>query len=373
MSLAKAEVEITPSTLVNPRPVIAAVSDFFRRNRLSTILDQTNPLSEIDNLRRLSVMGPGGVTRERASFSMRDINSSQYSRICPIRSPEGPNIGLVNYMALYARVNEHGFLEAPYRKVKKSKNGKAQVTDEIIYLTADDEEDFYITHAQTSTDKNGFILDERVAVRFRGEFTTAPANMVNFIDVVPRQVTGPSASLIPFLAHDEANRALMGTHMQCQAVPLIKPSAPIVGTGMEATVAENMGRIVKAPQDGKIIFVDAKKVILKTVSKQAADGKQTNEITVPIAKSTRSPKSNCHSQRPKVVAGQKVKKGDVLVDGASTDSGELALGQNLLIAYMSFDGLGYEDAIVISDRLFKEDLLTSIHIEEYETTVVATK
>ena len=373
MSLTPADEMPLPVSLINARPIISAINEFFRSSQLSTILDQTNALSEIDNLRRLTVMGTGGIARERAAFSIRDINHSQYSRICPIRSPEGPNIGLVTYMALYCRVNEHGFLEAPYRKVIKNKNGKVQVTNEIVYLTADDEEDFYITHAQTPIDKNGFILEDRVAVRCRGEFTTAPANMVDFIDVVPRQVTGTSASLIPFLAHDEANRALMGTHMQCQAVPLIKPSAPIVGTGMEATVAENMGRIVMAPQDGRITYIDSKKVILKTSAKVAVDGKQTNEITIPIAKFTRSPQSTCHSQRPKVVVGQKVKKGDVLVDGASTDDGELALGQNLLIAYMSFDGLGYEDAIVISDRLFKEDLLTSIHIEEYETTVVETK
>ena len=366
MSLASVEEEIpSPASLINARPIISAINEFFRSSQLSTILDQTNPLSELDNLRRLTVMGTGGIARERAAFSIRDINHSQYSRICPIRSPEGPNIGLVTYMALYCQVNDYGFLEAPYRKIIKDKNGKAKITNEIVYLTADDEEDYYITHAQINVDAKGYITDERVPVRFHGEFTTAPQNMVNFIDVVPRQVVGTSASLIPFLAHDETNRALMGTHMQCQAVPLIKPASPVIGTGMEKIVAENMGRAIMAPQDGEVRYVDSKKVILKTKGK--------DEITFPVQKFNRSPQSTCYSQRARVVFGQKVKKGDVLIDGSATDEGELALGQNLTIAYMSFDGLGYEDAIVISDRLVKEDILTSIHIEEYETTVVETK
>ena len=366
MSLAPIE-ETTPSpaSLINARPVISAINEFFRSSQLSTILDQTNPLSELDNLRRLTVMGTGGIARERAAFSIRDINHSQYSRICPIRSPEGPNIGLVTYMALYCQVNEHGFLEAPYRKIVQEKNGKAKVTNEIVYLTADDEEDYYITHAQVNVDNRGYIQDDRVPVRYRGEFTTAPRNMVNYLDVVPRQVVGTSASLIPFLAHDEANRALMGTHMQCQAVPLIKPESPNVGTGMEEIVGINMGRVIKSPQDGQIDYVDSKKIVLKV------KGKDT--FTIPIQKFTRSPQSTCYSQRPKITIGQKVKKGDILLDGSATDRGELSLGQNLMIAYMSFDGLGYEDAIVISSRLVKDDALTSIHIEEYETVVVETK
>ena len=373
MSLTKTDELITPSSLVNARPVIATISEFFRRNRLSTILDQTNPLSEIDNLRRLSVMGTGGVTRERASFSMRDINASQYSRICPVRSPEGPNIGLVTYMALYARVNEFGFLEAPYRKVVKVTKGKTtkmQVTDEVVYLSADEEEDHYVTDAAVALDDKGFIQSQWVPVRYQGEFLESEVEQVEYIDVVPRQVLGSSASLIPFISHDEANRALMGTHMQCQAVPLIKPKAPIIGTGMEEIVGFNMGRVVKAPQDGEIVYVDSKKVILKTKPQGVA---KSGEITFPINKFSRSPQSTCYSQRPRVVMRQKVKKGDVLIDGSATDESELALGQNLTIAYMSFDGLGYEDAIVISDRLSKEDILTSIHIEEYETTVVETK
>lgn len=354
----------SPAALINARPIISAINEFFRSSQLSTILDQTNPLSELDNLRRLTVMGTGGIARERAAFSIRDINHSQYSRICPIRSPEGPNIGLVTYMALFCRVNDYGFLEAPYRKVVQEKNGKAKVTNEIVYLAADDEEEYFITHAQIEIDGRGFIVEDRVPVRYKGEFTTANQNVVNFIDVVPRQVVGTSASLIPFLANDETNRALMGTHMQCQAVPLIKPQAPIVGTGMEEVVGVNMGRAIKADADGEVIYADSKKIIVKT-----KDG----ETTYNLQKFARSPQSTCYSQRPKVSIGEKVKNGDIIIDGSATDDGELSLGQNLTIAYMSFDGLGYEDAIVISDRLSKEDILTSIHIEEHETSVVETK
>ncbi|OGD87261.1 DNA-directed RNA polymerase subunit beta [Candidatus Curtissbacteria bacterium RIFCSPHIGHO2_02_FULL_40_17] len=369
MSLTPTDTVPAPASLINARPIISAINEFFRSSQLSTILDQTNSLSELDNLRRLTVMGTGGIARERAAFSIRDINHSQYSRICPIRSPEGPNIGLVTYLALYCKVNEYGFLEAPYRKVIQDKNDKAKVSDEIVYLAADDEENYYITHAQIPVDDKGYILDEVVPVRYIGEFTTAHKSMVNFIDVVPRQVVGTSASLIPFLAHDEANRALMGTHMQCQAVPLLTPEEPIVGTGMEEVVGNNLKDVTRAQTEGKVIYVDSKKIIIKTKTKDGS----AHELTIPINKFTRSPQSTCHSQRPKVLTGQAVKKGDILVDGSSTDDGELALGRNLLIAYMSFDGLGYEDAIVISDRLFKEDVLTSIHIEEYDTSVVETK
>ena len=364
MSLTPIDTVPSPASLINARPIISAINEFFRSSQLSTILDQTNSLSELDNLRRLTVMGTGGIARERAAFSIRDINHSQYSRICPIRSPEGPNIGLVTYLSLFAKVNDYGFLEAPYRKVVKEKGGKAKVTDEVVYLTADDEEDYYITHAQVEVDKNGYFAEDRLPVRYKGEFTTAPQSSIDFVDVVPRQLVGTSASLIPFLAHDEANRALMGTHMQCQAVPLVNPESPIVGTGMEGVVGDNMGRSVRTDKEGVVIYSDARKIIIKT---------SEGEKTVPIQKFIRSPQSTCHSQRPTVYAGQKLKKGDIIIDGAATDDGELSLGRNLLIAYMSFDGLGYEDAIVISDRLFKEDLLTSIHIEEYETTVVETK
>lgn len=383
MSLTKTDEALSPGALVNARPLIATISEFFRRNRLSTILDQTNPLSEIDNLRRLSVMGSGGVTRERASFSMRDINASQYSRIDPVRSPEGPNIGLVTYLSLYARVNDFGFLEAPYQKVVEE-NGKMKIVDEIVYLSADDEEDYRITHRSIEIDDNNYIAQEWVPIRFMNKFIEGPATDVQYIDVVPRQVIGTSASLIPFIAHDEANRALMGTHMQCQAVPLVRPQAPIVGTGMEGSVASAMNRTVLAQNPGVVEYVDATRVVVKLDKTTADKLKKQNYMSdvsfiegqtevYPVNKFIRTSQSTCYSQNPIVKVGQKVQNGTVLIDGPSADHGELALGANLVIAYTSFDGLGYEDAIVISDRLVKEDILTSIQINEYKAKIMDTK
>ena len=384
MSLTKTDEPLTPAALVNARPLISTIAEFFRRNRLSTILDQTNPLSEIDNLRRLSVMGTGGVTKERASFSMRDINASQYSRIDPVRSPEGPNIGLVTYFALYTRINKYGFLEAPYHPVKKV-GKKMKVLDEIVYLAADEEEDYKITHAGVNIDNKGYITDDWVAMRYQNQFIEGPVEEVDYIDVVPRQVVGTSASLIPFIAHDEANRALMGTHMQCQAVPLVKPQAPIVGTGMEEAVASAMGRTVRARHDGQVVYVDGTRVEIKLsaaelkkakaetiVEKESYRIEGDREIYL-VTKFARTSQSTSYSQRPVVKLGQKVKKGQVIIDGPSAENGELALGANLLIAYASFDGLGYEDAIVISDRLVKEDILTSVQISEYKAKVMDTK
>lgn len=368
MSLLQADVPITVANLINARPIMASINEFFRTSQLSTILDQTNPLSEIDNLNRLTVMGTGGISRERAAFSIRDINSSQYSKIDPIRSPEGPNIGLVTYMALYSRVNKYGFLEAPYKKVVNQKVGKKQkamITDEIVYMSADEEREHYITHAGVSISENGEILDERVAARHKGDFTEVDSHVINYIDVVPRQVVGTSASLIPFIAHDEANRALMGTHMQCQAVPLVNPQSPTVGTGMEGAIASVMGRVVNAPFAGKVTFVDSQKLVLESSKGEKA--------TFAIETFERTSQATCYTQRPLVNEGQSVKKGDILIDGPSAENGELALGRNLLIAYASLDGLGYEDAIVISDKLVKENVLSSIHIEKYEATVVETK
>ncbi|MBI3984440.1 MAG: DNA-directed RNA polymerase subunit beta [Candidatus Levybacteria bacterium] len=364
MSLIQADQPISIAGLINARPIMASINEFFRTSQLSTILDQTNPLSEIDNLNRLTVMGTGGISRERAAFSIRDINASQYSRICPIRSPEGPNIGLVTYLALYAKVNKFGFLEAPYRKVTHEK-GAAKATNEIVYMDADDEKNHYITHLGV-VGENAKITDERIPARYKGEFIETDRANIEFVDIVPRQVVGSAASLIPFVSHDEANRALMGTHMQCQAVPLLKPQSPIIGTGMEKTVSEMMGRVIYAPFDGKIEYADADKVMLK--------GKGSKEeVTYFVNSFQRTSQATAYTQKTVVNTGDRVKKGDLLIDGPSSENGELALGQNLLIAYMAFDGLGYEDGIVISDRLVKEDALSSIHIEKYEAAVVETK
>ena len=377
MSLISPDDRPVPANLINARPLIASLNEFFRSNQLSTILDDTNPLSEVDNLRRVSVLGTGGINRERASFSIRDVNASQYGRIDPVRSPEGPNIGLVTYLALYARVNEFGFLETPYKKVV---NGK--VSEEIVYLTADDEENYYITHSGVNVDKNGKITDLRVPLRHQAKFIEGTAEMVNFIDITPRQVIGASASLIPFLANDEGNRALMGSNMQCQSVPLVAPEAPIVGTGMEELIAEGMGRVLRAFHPGVVEYADADKVIVK-LDKKADIADITNEDVelidggkkevYNITKFRRTAHSTCYNQKVVVVAGQKVNVGDLLVDGPSSDMGELGLGRNLRIAYTNFGGYGFEDAILISDRLVREDLLTSIHIEEYDAEVVDTK
>ena len=383
MSLISPDDGPLPANLINARPLIASMNEFFRSNQLSTILDDTNPLSEIDNLRRVSVLGPGGINRDRASFSIRDIGSSQYGKIDPVRSPEGPNIGLVTYLALYARVNEYGFIETPYRKIEKIKKGNKtliKITDEIVYLTADDEEEYYITHSRINIDAKGFIRDERVPLRYKGSFVEGSAELVDFVDVTPRQVVGTSASLIPFLSHDEGNRALMGSNMQCQAVPLVNPESPIVGTGMEGEIAQAMGRVIRARHAGKIEYVDGERIEIKLDKK--TDDKSYEDIEVAdsgkkeiyyLTKFRRTAHSTCYNQRVIANPGDKVKVGDLLADGPAADFSELALGRNLVVAYTSYGGFGFEDAILISDRLIREDLLTSIHIEEYEADVVDTK
>jgi len=380
------EDEVNLSSLINSRPVIAVINQFFRTNRLSTILDRTNPLSELDNLRRLSVMGPGGLTRERAPFSIRDVSSSQYGRICPVRSPEGQNIGLVTYLALFARVNEYGFLETPYKKVKKVKRGKkvrVKVTDEIVYLSADDEENYYITSGDVAVDKNGYFLDNLVPARYHGEFIEVLASQVQLVDVCPQQVVGAAASLIPFLDHDEPSRALMGSHMACQAVPLVKCEAPIVGTGMEKVIPEAMEQVVRAYHSGKVVYVDGERVEVKLdkPSEVKKDKFLNEKVKVEKGKEIysvqkfvrTSPYGTCYSQKPVVSVGDRVRKGSLLIDGPACDQGELALGKNLLIAYCSYEGLGFEDAIVISDRLLHEDTFTSITINEYRVEVADTK
>jgi DNA-directed RNA polymerase subunit beta len=333
-------------------------------------------------------MGPGGITRERASFSMRDIHSSQYSRICPVRSPEGPNIGLVTYLALYTRINDYGFLESPYLKVEKvTKGGKTKMVigKEIIYLAADDEEDAYITHAGVGREGD-LITQEWVPARYQGKYIEVESNLIQYIDVVPRQVVGTSASLIPFIQQDEGTRALMGTHHLTQALPLVKPSAPIVGTGMESVVAQSMGWSVKSLFSGVVISVDADHITLKL---SAADAKNAASqispfdygfvevnrdlVTYNIRKYHNSSQDTSYNQHPLVDLGDKIKKGDVIINGPAAENGELALGQNLLIAYAAFEGLGYEDAIVVSDHCVSKDLLSSVHIHEHTCDVMDTK
>lgn len=376
MSLVSPDDSPLPQSLINARPLVSSINEFFRSNQLSTILDNTNPLSEIDNLRRVSVLGPGGINRERASFSIRDINTSQYGRIDPVRSPEGPNIGLVTYLALYTRVNEYGFLETPYRKVE---NGV--VTDNMVYMTADDEENFKITHSSIELDKDNTIVPERVAIRFKGEYLEGFSKEVDYIDLTPRQVFGASAALIPFLDHDEGNRALMGSNMQCQAVPLVTPQAPVVGTGMESVVAEAMGRVVRSHFDGEVVYADADRVEVKLDKPVDPETELENVDIVEkgqkaiyyLSKFAKTAHSTSYNQKTRVNTGEKVKKGDLLIDGPSADHGELALGTNLTVAYANYGGYGFEDAILVSDRLVKQDLLTSIYIKEYQADLVETK
>ncbi|MEN9327200.1 MAG: hypothetical protein RI947_8 [Candidatus Parcubacteria bacterium] len=368
MSLVASDVHPTPSQVVNSKPIIMAMNSFYRTSQLSTIVDQTNPLSELDNLRRITVGGPGGIEKERASFSIRDISSSQYGRIDPIRSPEGPNIGVVTYMALYSRVNRYGFLETPYRKLVKEgtgKNSKVKISTEEVFMQADDEEKYYITSANVGIDDNGYLTDQNVIARHQGEIVEVPVEKLDFIDVTPRQAIGASAALIPFLQNDDASRALMGTHMQCQAVPLVKPSAPVVRTGMEKKVSASLGRTIFAPEDAVVDYVDGKRVTLK--------GKSGKIYKYELERYLRTNKDVAFDQRPRVEPKQKLKKGDIVVDGPATDQGNLSLGQNLVIAYTSLNGLGYEDGFVVSERVVKEDLLTSITSEEFVADVVDTK
>jgi DNA-directed RNA polymerase subunit beta len=369
MSLVSNETKVLPSIIINAKPLTLAINRFFRTSQLSTIVDQVNPLSELDNLRRITVGGPGGIEKERASFSIRDISSSQYGRICPVRSPEGTNIGVVTYLATYARVNNYGFIETPYRKLVKEKlNGKVRVkiSDEIVYLQADDEENFYISYSDLShIDDSGYLLENQLVARHKGEIVEVPVEKIDFIDLSPRQVVGVSASLIPFLQNDDASRALMGSHMQCQAVPLLKPERPLVGTGMEKQVATTLGRTIVSPEDGIIEYVDGKGLTLV--------GKSGRVYHYGLDRYQRTNKDVVFDQRPRVSLNQKVRKGDVLVDGPATDSGDLALGKNLIVAYTSFQGYGYEDSIVISDRLIKDDVFTSISAEEFVADLVNTK
>ncbi len=381
MSLISTKEKPLPSQMINPQPLISSLNTFFRSNQLSAILDQTNPLSEIDLLRRVTVVGIGGLTRERAAFSIRDVHSSQYGRICTVRSPEGPNIGLVTYLALYATVNKYGFIEAPFRKVvKQGKN--YNISDDMVFLDAEDEYPAYITHLGVKIDENNNIKQDWVPIRHEGEFSEGPIDLVSYIDLVPNEIVGTSASLIPFVDHDDATRALMGSHMQTQAVPLVNPQSPIIGTGMEGAIATAMNRSLMANHPGKVTYVDGAKVVVTLDTKLAkeevgnhseisSDGKTETYYLLKFERT--SPYGTCYNQKVNVNVGDEVKKGDVLINGPSTDDGELSIGRNLLVAYASIDGLSYEDSFLISDRLVKQDVLTNIQIYENTANVVETK
>ena len=352
--------EVTPKTLINIRPVTAAMKEFFGSSQLSQFMDQTNPIAELTNKRRLSALGPGGLSRDRAGVEVRDVNPSHYGRICPIESPEGPNIGLITSLASYAKIDEYGFIMTPYRKVINS-----QITDEVEYLTADEEMDYIISESTVGTDENNNIIDEQVNARFRGENILAKPENVDYIDVSPQQVVSITTSCIPFLEHDDATRASMGANMQRQAMPLIKTEAPLVGTGVEYIAAKDSGVEIIAKKDGIVEYVDAKKVVVKT-----KDGKDTYELAnFELANS-----SICSHQRPIVHVGDKViADKTVLADGNSTDKGELALGKNMTIAFMTFNGYNYEDAVILNENLVKDDKFTSLHLEDYEMQCRETK
>ncbi|MCL6511707.1 MAG: DNA-directed RNA polymerase subunit beta, partial [Anaerolineae bacterium] len=402
----------SPVNLINIRPVVAAVREFFGSSQLSQFMEQTNPLSELTSKRTLSALGPGGLRRERAGFDVRDVHHSHYGRICPIETPEGPNIGLIGRLATYARVNAYGFLETPYRKVKNTVPNTAAetegrtlredvldskgeviaeagtvidhelavrlqryktieeipvrpyVTNEAVYMSADTEDKFTIAQASARLNDKGEFLDNRISVRRHQKFMFANPNQVDYMDISPKQIVGISAALIPFVEHDEASRALMGSNMQRQAVPLLKPHVPLVGTGMEAQAAMDSGQVVVAAEDGEVVSVTGRQIVV-----QSSKGRRTYQLR----KYNRSNQSTCIDQHPIVVKGQRIKKGQVIADSSSTYHGELALGQNVLVAFLSWEGGNYEDAILVSERLVREDLFTSIHIEKFETESRETK
>ncbi len=354
---------LMPHDLINAKPISAAVREFFGSSQLSQFMDQTNPLSEITHKRRVSALGPGGLTRERAGFEVRDVHPTHYGRVCPIETPEGPNIGLINSLALFARTNEYGFLETPYRKVVDSK-----VTDQIEYLSAIVEGGYIIAQANASLGDNGLLLDDLVTCREKGETILAEPSRVQYMDVAPGQIVSVAASLIPFLEHDDANRALMGANMQRQAVPCLRPEKPLVGTGIERTVAVDSGTAVQALRGGKVDYVDASRIVVRVNDDETVPGEVGVDI-YNLVKYTRSNQNTNINQRPLVRVGDVIAKGDVVADGASTDKGELALGQNMLLAFMPWNGYNFEDSILISERVVAEDRFTSVHIEEL--TVVA--
>jgi DNA-directed RNA polymerase subunit beta len=352
--------DVMPNLIMNTRIIAAAIKEFFGTSQLSQFMDQTNPLSELTHKRRISALGPGGLTKERAGFEVRDVHYSHYGKICPIETPEGPNIGLITSLTIYARLNKLGFIETPYRVVK---NGV--VLDQIEYLSADEEENYIIGEANVELDKNNRIINPEVSARYKGEFVKVPPSKINFLDISPSQIVSVTTGLIPFLEHNDANRALMGSNMQRQAVPLIQPEAPLVRVGIEEKVARDSGIIVVAKRAGTVDYVDGEKIVVVT---------DNGEIdTYHLLNFMRTNQDTCYDQRPIVKKGDKVKKGDVLADGPCTENGKIALGRNLLVAFMPWEGYNFEDAIVISERVVRDDIFTSIHIKEFEIEARDTK
>ncbi|UKO98038.1 DNA-directed RNA polymerase subunit beta [Nostoc sp. UHCC 0870] len=362
MTVSDAEA-LTPASLVNPKPLVAAIKEFFGSSQLSQFMDQTNPLAELTHKRRLSALGPGGLTRERAGFAVRDIHPSHYGRICPIETPEGPNAGLIGSLATHARVNQYGFLETPFRPVE---NARVKFDVQPVYMTADEEDDLRVAPGDIPVDENGYIIGPQVPVRYRQEFSTTTPEQVDYVAVSPVQIVSVATSMIPFLEHDDANRALMGSNMQRQAVPLLKPERPLVGTGLEAQGARDSGMVIISRTDGDVTYADATEIRVRPKP-------NAPEIKYTLSKYQRSNQDTCLNQKPLVRIGERVVAGQVLADGSSTEGGELALGQNIVVAYMPWEGYNYEDAILISERLIQDDIYTSIHIEKYEIEARQTK
>ena len=356
---------VSPQSLINIKPVTAAIKEFFGSSQLSQFMDQNNPLGELTHKRRLSALGPGGLSRDRAGFEVRDVHYTHYGRMCPIETPEGPNIGLINSLASYARINEYGFIEAPYRMVDKSDPKNPRVTDEVRYFTADEEDDYHVAQANAALDENGYFVKNTVSGRYRDETSEFDKSLIDLMDVSPKMVFSVATSMIPFLQNDDANRALMGSNMQRQAVPLLTTEAPVIGTGIESKAAIDSGVCVVAEADGVVLSSESNKITVKETDGNIREYKLT--------KFARSNQSNCYNQRPIVFKGDEVKAGEVIADGPSTSGGEIALGKNPLIGFMTWEGYNYEDAVLLSERLVRDDVYTSIHIEEYETEARDTK
>ena len=357
--------DVTPQSLINIKPVQAAVKEFFGSSQLSQFMDQNNPLGELTHKRRLSALGPGGLSRDRAGFEVRDVHYSHYGRMCPIETPEGPNIGLINSLATYARINDYGFVEAPYRKIDKTDPANPRVTEEVVYMTADEEDNYHVAQANEALDENGYFVRNSVSGRYREETQEYPKAMFDYMDVSPKMVFSVATALIPFLENDDANRALMGSNMQRQAVPLLMTEAPVVGTGMEVKAAVDSGVTVVAKKNGTVDFVSSNEIRVT-----CDDGEK---MTYHLTKFARSNQSNCYNQKPIVFKGDRIAAGQVIADGPSTNEGELALGKNPLIGFMTWEGYNYEDAVLLSERLVQEDVYTSVHIEEYEAEARDTK